>query len=90
MKLQVRDESPREVSVAEVGGGDGAGHGSHGIGVVAGVHRGEQGLLEVLGGGEVTPEGAGEGFEDVGAIVPVGVGDSESERLTRSRGILEH
>ena len=90
VKLQVLDESLRELCVPVVGASERAGHGGHGVGVVAGIDRGEQGLLEVLRGGQEAPEGTGEGFEDVGAIAPIGVGDSESERLTRSRGILEH
>jgi hypothetical protein len=40
-----------------VGPGDGAGHGGHRVGVVAGVHGGEQGLLEILGGGKEAPVG---------------------------------
>ena len=70
--------------------GERACHGGYGVSVAAGVHGGEEGLLEVLRGGQEAPEGTGEGFKDVGAIASIGVGDSESERLTRSRGILEH
>jgi len=88
--LQIYDEVLREPCVAVVGPSDGAGHGGHGVGVVAGVHRCEERLLEVLRGGEKAPESAGEGFQDVSAVVPVGVGDPDSERLARSRGILEH
>ena len=88
--LQIYDEVLREPRVALVGPSDGAGHGGHGVGVVAGVHRCEERLLEVLRGGEKAPESAGEGFQDVSAVVPVGVGDPDSERLARSRGILEH
>ena len=55
VKFQVPNESLREPRVALIGSTDGAGQGGHGVGVLAGVHGGEQGLLEVLGGGEEAP-----------------------------------
>jgi hypothetical protein len=48
-----------------------AGHGGYGVGVVAGIHRCEEGPLEVFGGRQEAPESAGEGLEDVGSVVPV-------------------
>jgi hypothetical protein len=68
--LQIIKESLRQAGVAVVGARERAGNGGHGVGVVAGIHGREKGLLEVFRGGKEAPGCTREGFQNVGAVVP--------------------
>jgi hypothetical protein len=69
--LQFTEKPLRDVGIAEIGTGERACHCGDRVGVVAGVHSGEQCLLEVIGTGQEAPESAGKGLQDVGAVVPI-------------------
>ena len=58
--LQVVKEPLRQMRVTVVRARNGTRHGGDGVGVVAGVHSGEEGLLEILRAGKEAPEGARE------------------------------
>jgi hypothetical protein len=66
--FRVGEQPLWQARIAVVRAGDGTRHGGDGVGVMASVHGGEEGLLEVLRGGQEAPEGAWEGLQDVGPV----------------------